>query len=210
MHHLHQLTHQYSLPQSVQTPSNVGSAFRAAPLPPVPQTLAQAQSQANNSAQSPEDSLRTIERLVEHMGLLNMERLRKLSESKPISQAQVNKTDVELLNESIRVQSEQNQVLRRVFGELEKELRSLTETRIELEIKLDYLNTAQINSSSSSSVVKKGVQAKNSVPATPVSTTSNASTAQTVGSQTPAGVCASGMNGTPSIGNGSSTSKIII
>ena len=129
------------------------------------------------------------------MGVLNMERLRKLSESKPIGG---NRTDVEGLNESIRVQSEQNQVLRRVFGELEKELRSLTETRIELEIKLDYLNTAQVNQSSSA--VKKGA-AKNAQPATPVSATSSAlTTAQAV----------LGMNGTPSIGSGAAPSKIII
>ena len=32
--------------------------------------------------------------------------------------------------------------MRRVFNELEKELRALTDNRIALEIKLDYLNTA--------------------------------------------------------------------
>lgn len=209
------------------------TAFRAAPLPPVPHNAVQTQAQANSQAGSsaPEDNLKTIEKLVEHMSLLNVERLKKLVETKWNQSNE--KTDVEMLGESIRVQSEQNQVLRRVFGELEKELRSLTETRIELEIKLDYLNTAstsglitpqaQINSSSTGSTVKKGVQAKTSIPATPVTTA--ATTSQTVVVNTPqipnsssnnsssGQQTSSGLNGaaqmTPSI-NSSNTSKIII
>ena len=64
------------------------------------------------------------------------------SSTKPGAMASSTSGDVEGLVTSIRVQSEQNQALRRVFAELEKELRSLTDTRIALEIKLDFLNTA--------------------------------------------------------------------
>jgi hypothetical protein len=58
------------------------------------------------------------------------------------------------MTESLRKQTEQNQVLRKFFSELEKELRSLTETRLELEIKLDYLNTA----STASAVINNSLQ----------------------------------------------------
>jgi hypothetical protein len=43
--------------------------------------------------------------------------------------------------------------LKRLFNELEKELRSLTDSRIALEIKLDFLNTAGVSTSNSSNNV---------------------------------------------------------
>jgi hypothetical protein len=58
------------------------------------------------------------------------------------STSSTNSIDIDTLALSIRTQTEQNQLLRRVFNELEKELRALTENRIALEIKLDYLNSA--------------------------------------------------------------------
>lgn len=83
------------------------------------------------------DLIKSLEELVERINKLNVERSTKLNEkTKEIGQEQA-----EQLVESIRNHTEQNQMLRRVFNELERELRSLTDQRIALEIKLDYLNS---------------------------------------------------------------------
>jgi hypothetical protein len=74
--------------------------------------------------------------------------------------------DVEALTMSIKVQTEQNQLLRRVFNELEKELRSLTDNRIALEIKLDILNTAATTAAAAAAAV----------PAATIQTASNNNT----------------------------------
>lgn len=71
--------------------------------------------------------------------------------------------DVDTLALSVKAQTEQNQLLRRVFAELEKELRALTDNRIALEIKLDYLNTA------AQSTNQQGANA--AIPTTPVAPT---------------------------------------
>ena len=93
-------------------------------------------------------------------------------------------SEIETITQSIRNQTEQNQVLRKLFSELEKELRSLTETRLELEIKLDYLNTA----SSASAVLNSGVQSSsiginNVINVTPsITSASNSASIQAVAS----------------------------
>lgn len=133
--HGHSLNHHQSLPVAPATQTIV----RAPPPPPAV------------SNQSTEDISKTIEKLVEQMNILNMERLKRIGDINQKQQQTVvasnsasssTSLDLEALSLSIRAQTEQNQLLHRVFNELEKELRSLTDNRIALEIKLDYLNTA--------------------------------------------------------------------
>jgi hypothetical protein len=144
------------------------TAFRAAPLPPFGTSTQQQQQPQNQTTVIPNlieqqalfedlnDPVKLIDKLVEQIGLLNVERLKRITENKQnlIHQTTAAATtngsnDMETITESIRAQSEQNQILRRLFSQLEKELRSLTETRLELEIKLDYLNTAASAAASS-------------------------------------------------------------
>jgi hypothetical protein len=54
----------------------------------------------------------------------------------------ITNANVSTLLDSIRTQTEQNRILQRVFSELEKDLRNMTDTRLALEIQLDYLNSA--------------------------------------------------------------------
>ncbi len=90
--------------------------------------------------------------------------------------------DVDTLALSIKAQTEQNQLLRRVFAELEKELRALTDNRIALEIKLDYLNTAtqSANQTVNSQVTPAAVLSEKIVPIT----SSNLITSSSIGSST--------------------------
>jgi vacuolar-type H+-ATPase subunit I/STV1 len=105
------------------------------------------------SSSNPDDINKTIEKLIEQLNVFNLEKLKKSSESKQQQQigtssstSSTNSIERDVLTSSIRTQTEQNQLLKRLFNELEKELRSLTDTRIALEIKLDFLNTATVNS----------------------------------------------------------------
>jgi len=108
------------------------------------------------SSSNPDDINKTIEKLIEQLNVFNLEKLKKSSDSKQQQQQQqigtssstssTNSIERDVLTSSIRTQTEQNQLLKRLFNELEKELRSLTDTRIALEIKLDFLNTATVSS----------------------------------------------------------------
>jgi hypothetical protein len=93
------------------------------------------------------------------MQALNIERVRKLNEFHQFYQKTGDVTssvDMESLTTSIHVQTEQNKVLKRIFSELEKDLRSLTDTRIALEIKLDYLNTTSTTTTTAASNAATG------------------------------------------------------
>ena len=108
---------------------------------------------ASGGQTSLEDSNRILERLVEQMQLLNVEKLKKINET---SQSRIQTvaanggnltlgpSEIEALAHSIRTQTEQNQLLKRSYAELEKEFRNLTDSRIALEIKLDILNTSSL------------------------------------------------------------------
>jgi len=99
-----------------------------------------------------ENPVITLEKLIEQMSNINFERLKIVNDFKQTLNAQqasiATSNEIDKLKQCVRTQTDQNQVLKRMFNELEKELRSLTENRIELEIKLDYLNTAAITNSS--------------------------------------------------------------
>ena len=85
------------------------------------------------------DLINSLEELCDRIRQAGVERTAKLNKKKELITGQVEQADQ--LVESIRSHTEQNQMLRRVFNELERELKSLTDQRIALEIKLDYLNT---------------------------------------------------------------------
>jgi hypothetical protein len=91
-----------------------------------------------------DDLLRSIDRLVEQLSVLNAEKSKKLNE-KLNSNPDLNnhgQPNLNALVDSIRSHTEQNKFLNKVFSELERELRTLTDSRLALEIQLDYLNTA--------------------------------------------------------------------
>lgn len=161
-HHAHNLVQVNSTPTA-----NTVQTHRAAPSIPVLANSAQ--------SQTTEEITKSIEKLVEQMSLVNFERLRKINENK--NQPQQCQDQAGILVESIRAQTEQNQVLRRVFNELEKELRSLTDQRIALEIKLDYLNTSSNSSvatnSISNSLSTPSINLGNSAANTPAINQSN-------------------------------------
>jgi hypothetical protein len=123
------------------------------------QTLYQQQQQSNSYEENP---VVTLEKLVEQMSNMNFERLKIVNDFKQTLNTQqasiTNSNEIEKLKQCVRTQTEQNHVLKRMFNELEKELRSLTENRIELEIKLDYLNTAALTNSSSTSSTTQAQQ----------------------------------------------------
>lgn len=81
------------------------------------------------------------------------------------------------LLESIRVQTEQKGTLSRVFNELEKELRNLTDSRLALESQLDYLNLAS-NATSATNVASTVSNSAVSGPSIPKTTSGNISIIQ--------------------------------
>lgn len=138
---------QYSVQQQApQIPALVSPVqFNIRAPPPIPVTVVQ---KANLNQQTTDDLNKTMEKLVDQLNVFNLEKLKRIGDGKvqaSSSTSSTNSIERDALNQSIRQQTEQNQVLKRLFGELEKELRSLTDNRIALEIKLDFLNTASIN-----------------------------------------------------------------
>lgn len=142
-HQQQQIVHQVSTPSNLVAKNLNQQQFHRT-VPSIPQQAASTtNTNSQTSSSNPEDIHKTLERLVEQMNVINLERLKKINETKQKQTQSQDQTDI--LLESIRTQTEQNQVLKRVFGELEKELRSLTDQRIALEIKLDFLNTTTTN-----------------------------------------------------------------
>ncbi|CAF0894671.1 unnamed protein product [Brachionus calyciflorus] len=110
---------------------------------PSPSSKLNTRNNYNQMGHTSDDLIRAMESLVDKMNRLNLERLNKLSEEGKEDKTNNNQADI--LVESIRHHTEQNQALRKIFTDLEKELRSLTDQRIALEIKLDYLNTKSVS-----------------------------------------------------------------
>lgn len=82
------------------------------------------------------------------------------------------------LLESIRFQTEQKGTLSRVFNELEKELRNLTDSRLALESQLDYLNLASNATSAANAASSVSNSAVSGPPAIPKTTSGNISIIQ--------------------------------
>lgn len=145
---------QPTVPPRITSPISVTQDKPPPPPPPLPQSYHQSRilnfhiSKQNSACQTVSnigdaDLVKCVQELVERMNKLSAERTARLSENSGISNRGKEGAEgqSEQLVESIRHHTEQNQMLRRVFNELERELRMLTDQRVALEIKMDCLSS---------------------------------------------------------------------
>ncbi|RMZ96692.1 hypothetical protein BpHYR1_030269, partial [Brachionus plicatilis] len=143
---------QPTVPPRITSPISATQDKPPPPPPPLPQSYHQSRilnfhiSKQNSACQTVSnigdaDLVKCVQELVERMNKLSGERTARLGNNSSNRDKEAGEGQSEQLVESIRHHTEQNQMLRRVFNELERELRMLTDQRVALEIKLDCLSS---------------------------------------------------------------------